>query len=195
LLRANEAAKERPHLLVLDEINRADLSRVLGEAILLFEPGEKRAVDLPHVPQGHSRTLELSPHLCVLGTRNTADRTIARMDIAIRRRFAFVEVWPDRAPVDAEGVALARDCFDDAMHTFSEYADAETLRLIPGHAYFLDPRSDAPASGRPERVARRIRHELVPLLRDYLAERLCGNATEEIAGLADRIESRLFQRV
>jgi len=42
------------------------------------------------------KTLQLSPNLLVLGTRNTADRTIARMDIAIRRRFAFIEMWPDK---------------------------------------------------------------------------------------------------
>ncbi len=193
LFRANEAARKQPHVLVLDEINRADLSRVLGEAIVLFEPGEQRAVDLPHAPEGHSRRLELAPQLYVLGTRNTADRTIARMDIAIRRRFAFVEVWPDRSPIDKEAVQLARDCFDDTVHTFTEFADPETLRLIPGQAYFLDPRPDAEVDGRAERVARRIQYELLPLLRDYLSERLCGSATEEIAGLADRLESRLLQ--
>jgi len=83
-------------VLVIDEINRADLARVLGEAVVLFEVGEStRRVRLPHAPAGHDPELMLSPNLLVLGTRNTADRTIARMDIAIRRRFAFVEMWPD----------------------------------------------------------------------------------------------------
>ena len=193
LLRANAAAKDAPHLLLLDEINRADLSRVLGEAIVLFEPGEDREVELPHDPPGYGRTLRLSPRLMVLGTRNTADRTIARMDIAIRRRFAFLEVWPDRRPVDEQGVELARECFDDTVQTFAEHADAETLRLIPGQAYYLDPHPAGPAKGRAGRVARRLRYELVPLLRDYLSERLGGSAAEEIAGLADRVESRLLR--
>jgi 5-methylcytosine-specific restriction enzyme B len=194
LLRANLAAKEGPHLLLLDEINRADLSRVLGEAIVLFEPSEVREVELPHGPEGYGRKLELSPNLFVLGTRNTADRTIARLDIAIRRRFAFVEVWPERAPVEEEGLKLALDCFDDTLHTFAEYADADALRLVPGQAYFLDPRPEQPKGGREDRVAHRLQYELLPLLRDYLAERICGSATEEVAGLADRIESRLLQR-
>jgi 5-methylcytosine-specific restriction protein B len=194
LLRANEQAQKKPHLLVLDEINRADLSRVLGESIVLFEPGENREVELPHDPPGLGRTLRLSPQLMVLGTRNTADRTIARMDIAIRRRFAFLEVWPDRRPVDGQEVPLAIEAFDDTVQTFAEHADAETLRLIPGQAYFLDPQPEGPPKERSGRVARKLKYELVPLLRDYLSERLGGSAGEEIAGLADRIESRLFRR-
>jgi 5-methylcytosine-specific restriction protein B len=195
LLRANQNAETGEHVLVVDEINRADLGRVLGESILLFEAGEAgRAVHLPHVPNGFSDTLRLHPNLRVLATRNTADRSIARMDVAIRRRFAFVEVWPELDAVAAEAVDFARAAFTDTVQTFTEYADEETLRLVPGHAYFLDPRPDLPAGQRPERVARRLRLELLPLLRDYLDERLCGSASEAIAGLTDRVESKLLER-
>lgn len=194
LLRANMAAEHREHVLVIDEINRADLGRVLGESILLFEAGEvDRAVRLPYVPEGHPEELRLHENLRVLATRNTADRTIARMDIAIRRRFAFVEVWPQLDAVRAEGVNFAQELFTDTIHTFAEYADDEVLRLVPGHAYFLDPRPDLSSEGRAERVARRLRLELLPLLRDYLDERMCGAASEAIAGLADRVESRLLE--
>lgn len=192
LLRANQAAQHGEHVLVIDEINRADLGRVLGESILLFESGEgDRSVNLPHVPAGQPDTLRLHPNLSVLGTRNTADRSIARMDVAIRRRFAFVEVWPDLEAVAKEGLDFAKSLFADTVHTFAEYADNETLRLVPGHAYFLDPRPDLTIERRAERVARRLRLELLPLLRDYLDERMCGSASEAIAGLADRVDSRL----
>jgi 5-methylcytosine-specific restriction protein B len=195
LLVANRAAEHGEHVLVVDEINRADLGRVLGEAILLFESGEAdRAVHLPHVPTGHPEMLRLHPNLRVLGTRNTADRSIARMDVAIRRRFAFVEVWPELGAVAAQSVEFAQGLFVDTVQTFAEYADDEVLRLVPGHAYFLDPRPDLPAEGRAERVASRLRLELLPLLRDYLDERMCGSASEVIAGLADRIEARLLER-
>jgi 5-methylcytosine-specific restriction protein B len=195
LLVANAAAREREHVLVIDEINRADLARVLGEAVVLFEVGEStRRVRLPHAPAGHDPELMLSPNLLVLGTRNTADRTIARMDIAIRRRFAFVEMWPDLQAVEQGGVDLATETFADTIHTFVEFADEDTLRLVPGHAYFLDPRPDLDPAGRADRVARRMRFELVPLLRHYLDEKLCGPASEAVAGLADRIESRLMER-
>lgn len=101
---------------------------------------------------------------------------------------------PELDVVAAQGVDLAKALFADTLQTFTEYADEETLRLVPGHAYFLDPRPDLDASGRARRVAQRIRLELLPLLRDYLDERMCGGATEAIAGLADRIEARLTEQ-
>ena len=74
----SNSAKAKPHALIVDEVNRADLGRVLGEAVTLFEPSEPdRSVMLPHVPEGHPPALQLSPQLFVLGTRNTADRSIA----------------------------------------------------------------------------------------------------------------------
>jgi 5-methylcytosine-specific restriction protein B len=193
LLRANRAAERAEHVLVIDEINRADLGRVLGESIILFEAGESdREVHLPHIPDGFSNPLRLHSDLLVLATRNTADRSIARMDIAIRRRFAFIEVWPDLSVVAEQGDALAMAAFEDTLQTFAEFADDETLRLVPGHAYFLDPRPTLDSSGRPARIARRVQLELIPLLRDYLNERLCGAASEAIAGLADRLEASLL---
>lgn len=82
----------------------------------------------------------------------------------------------------------------DTLRTFTEYADEETLRLVPGHAYFLDPRPDLDPNDRARRVAQRLKLELLPLLRDYLDERMCGGASEAIAGLADRIASRLAEQ-
>lgn len=195
LLRANAAANGTPHVLIIDEINRADLGRVLGEAVSLFEPTEPdRSVRLPHIPPGYPDELRLSPNLLVLGTRNTADRTIARIDLAIRRRFAFIEVWPSLEVVQAEESELAVDLFEDVLNTFTEFADDDALRLVPGHAYFLDPRPSLDLIERPSRVRRRLHQELLPLLRDYVAERLLGPATLEVAGLADRIEARLQER-
>ena len=135
--------------------------------------------------------LQLSSNLLVLGTRNTADRAIAGMDIAIRRRFAFIEMWPDLIAVEAEREELVTGAFTDTVTIFSEFADDETLRLVPGHAYFLDP---AARQGRTRRVAHRLKFELLPLLRHYLEEKMCGAASEPISGLADRIESRLHHR-
>ncbi len=191
LLRANRAAREREHVLMIDEVNRADLGKVLGEAIQLFEVGaERRWVDLPHPVDGERR-LELAPTLRVLGTRNTADRSIAPIDLAIRRRFAFLTLWPDRRPVEAQGDELALASFDDTLRTFTEFADDDALPLVPGHAYFLDPDPDGPESERRDRIAERLRFELFPLLREYVSARLVGTATTEVQGLLDRLASRV----
>jgi 5-methylcytosine-specific restriction protein B len=194
LLQAAHAAREGEHLLLIDEINRADLARVLGEAVVLFEPSESaRTVQLPYVPLGGEASFRLPEKLLVLGTRNTADRTIARMDIAIRRRFAFVDVWPDLRVVEAQGSKWARDVFHDVLMTFAEFGDDEVLRLVPGHSYVLDPRPDLDPGQREGRVVRRVKLELVPLLRDYLDERIAGSASEQLLGLVDRIESRVLE--
>ena len=200
LLRANRRATHGSHVLVIDEINRGDLGRVLGEAIFLFEPAEaQRSVELPYAVRLEgdtttTRELKLNPGLMVLGTRNTADRSIARLDLAIRRRFAFISMWPDLAPVEKEGDGLAQRCFADVINTFTEHADDEGLHLTPGHGYFLDPRPERGAEGRTDRIARRIQFEVLPLLRDYVSERLLGPATTEIAGLADRLEAAVAGR-
>jgi 5-methylcytosine-specific restriction protein B len=192
LLRANDAAKGRTHVLVIDEINRGDLARVLGEAIFLFESGDPdRTIELPHGHDRNDRKLRLETGLQVLGTLNTADRSIAHLDIAIRRRFAFLDMWPDLDVVNAEGIPVSIASFEDALDTFTEYVDEAGLNLVPGHAYFLDPRPDLAPLQREQRVRRRLEHELLPLLTAYVDERLLGPATCEIQGLVERTAARL----
>ena len=100
LVQAVEQARVGEWLLVIDEINRADLGRVLGEAIYLFEAREiaehrSRSVALTHGLEDGTRQLQIPEGLFVLGTMNSADRSTAILDLAVRRRFAFVDIWPD----------------------------------------------------------------------------------------------------
>ena len=132
---------DRPYLLHIDEINRADLAKVLGEAIYLLEPDDPgRAVTLPFdngAPVG--RELRLPPNLYLLGTMNSADRSIAILDLAVRRRFAFVPLWPDRAVLEECGASPRMvEAFERLLELFLEQAGDEALPLIPGHAYFLE---------------------------------------------------------
>lgn len=199
LVRANARASTEEHILMIDEINRADLGKVLGEAVQLFESGEEGrwvelAYDLPEDvrgPDDRANVLRMSPHLRVLGTRNTADRSIAPIDLAIRRRFAFLTMWPSRGPVEEQGDALALQCFDDTLETFIEFADDDALALVPGHAYFLDPLPSGLDEGRGARIRGRLRYELLPLLEEYVSARLVGPATTEVQGLHERLATRL----
>lgn len=184
LLEAARAAKDGPFLLIVDEINRADLGKVLGEAIYLFEPGEvggdrARRVRLPHPANGETE-FTLPPNLFVLATMNTADRSIASMDLAVRRRFAFVKLPPDRSAVTARGVDMATRAFDLVTDVFVEHAPGEALQLLPGHAYFLvkDERE----------LAERLRFEVIPLLDEYLQQGLLGPASNELQAVRDTLE-------
>ncbi|MHB1846936.1 MAG: McrB family protein [Deltaproteobacteria bacterium] len=187
LLDAVREAKASPYLLVIDEVNRADLGKVLGEAIYLFEAGEvggarAREVRLPHPVDG-KETLSLPENLYVLATMNTADRSIASMDLAVRRRFAFVTVPPDRRVVAEHSTALGLEIFDRLSDVFVEHAPDDALDLFPGHAYFL-AKSDA-------ELKERLHYELLPLLDEYLRQGFLGAASTELCAVRDAVQDQV----
>lgn len=171
LMEASKKAGSSGALLVIDEINRADLGRVLGEAIYLFEAGdteEGRVVRLPHAIDGVNE-FALPSNLFVLATMNTADRSVARMDLAIRRRFAFITMMPDREVVKSTSTEMGLKLFDALCDVFLEFAPDDALALMPGHSYFIAC-DDA--------VLRdRLRYELLPLVDEYLREGYLGPAS------------------
>ncbi len=174
--RAAAADPGRRHLLVVDEINRADLAKVLGEAIYLFEPGEPdRTVRLAHDFPGTGSTLSLPPNLDLLGTMNSADRSIAILDVAVRRRFAFVPLWPQLPVVEAGAGPIMRAAFQSLLALFVEHASQDAIALMPGHSYFLATDADAD---------QKLATELRPLLEEYLAQGY-------VAGFADSIRAWL----
>lgn len=196
LAEAIQEAREHPekdYLFVLDEINRADLSRVLGEAILLFEPreiaeGNAPSADLPQSLPDGTKSLSIPKNFYVLGTMNTADRSIAILDWAVRRRFAFVDLWPNAKVVsdqtDVTVADLATRAFGALQDLFVQFAPRDALVLLPGHAMFL--------ADSLESLHKRLRHELVPLLREYLLEGRLGGCESEILAYLDWLESSLL---
>jgi 5-methylcytosine-specific restriction enzyme B len=179
LMEAVVAARQSdaPYLLVIDEINRADLSKVLGEAIYLFEPGQhEREVALAHSFPEVGDRLQLPPNLHVLGTMNSADRSIAILDLAVRRRFAFVPLWPQLEVVERDAGETMQRAFHDLLMVFLEHASDDAFALMPGHAYFLAD---------DERAAARLDSELVPLLKEYLAQGYVAAFADEIQAWLD----------
>ena len=98
------------------------------------------------------------------------------MDLAIRRRFAFMKVWPQLSIVEKHGCSLTKEAFQRILNTFVEYAPDEVLNLVPGHGYFTEKDEG--------RAKRRLKTELAPLLEEYLAQGF-------IAGFSDDIRSYL----
>lgn len=183
---AAEAAKlPDPYLLHVDEINRADLSKVLGEAIFLLEPNpeSRREIELPFDfgPPFHRR-FWLPDNLHILGTMNSADRSIAIVDVAVRRRFGFITLWPDMEAVSEHACPLAQEAYRELLSVFIEHAPEEALPLVPGHSYFLEKDED--------RARLKLRSGLTPLLQEYLAQGYVSGFAEPIRAYMQWLNSR-----
>jgi 5-methylcytosine-specific restriction enzyme B len=155
--------RDEPFLVVIDEINRANIAKVFGEIVTLLEK-DKRGLEvtLPQSKQG----FVVPENVFILGTMNTADRSIKLLDAALRRRFAFVEFMSDASLLrGAELDGLNLEAFlDELNRRIVESADRE--KQI-GHSFLLhrgEPISD------PKEFCRRFRQEILPLLQEYCYE-------------------------
>ncbi len=174
----------RKYLLHIDEINRADLGKILGEAIYLLEPepGFERKIALAYdFGEPFHRMFYLPPNLHILGTMNSADRSIAIVDVAVRRRFAFVSLWPSMQVVEQYGCELTQKAFRDLISIFVEHASDDALALVPGHSYFL---------GADEGTAKsNLQTNLAPLLTEYLAQGYVTGFAESIRSYLQWLDS------
>lgn len=144
LMNAAAAAMKapRPYLLHIDEINRADLSKILGEAIFLFEPkaDRERTVELQYdFGDPFHQILRLPKNLHILGTMNSADRSIAIVDVAVRRRFGFLSMWPQMSVVESHGCELMQTAFRDLVSIFVEHGPKTRSIWCPGIRIFSNP--------------------------------------------------------
>jgi 5-methylcytosine-specific restriction protein B len=168
-------------ILIIDEINRANLSNVLGPIFYLFE----HKMDITSVE------IEISPgfkinklpgNFSVIATMNTADRSLAVVDFALRRRFA----WYSLKPRAIKSNKFYKDDFAKIQEIFDWYASSNELSLQPGQGYFI--------ADSEEEMTDRIKYEIYPLIKEYLQEGLIRNAIEEFNNyFTIRINKSLFE--
>ena len=187
-----EAARKRsgvPHVLIIDEINRGNVSRILGEAMVLIEH-DKRGDDhaLSLAQSGELFAIPANVHL--IGLMNTADRSLAMVDYAIRRRFSFFTLEP-AFDVPGFAAALASAGASTAMSkrirqrlaALNARIAAEVATLgagyCVGHSHFLGP---APADDEAGWYRDIIETQVAPLLQEYWADQP-ARAEEEVAAL------------
>lgn len=168
-LRAEERralfADAPPYGVFVDEINRGNVSRIFGELITLLEEDKRLGADgeiIVTLPYSRRR-FGVPPNLCLVGTMNTADRSVEALDSALRRRFSFIECAPD--PSVLEGTVVAGEVDVARMlRTINERLELLLDRdHLIGHAHLL-PLADDPTIARLKDV---FAMNILPLLAEY----------------------------
>jgi len=172
----DEARKDtnNKYYLIIDEINRGDIPRIFGELISLIEKDKRE--ELKAILPYSKKPFTVPANVYIIATMNTADRSIALLDVALRRRFGFLEIQPDSSlfgditvgvPKKGGPIPL-RTWFDKLNRKLKEALqknrhDAE--HILIGHSYFL---------GKEELTRARfkliIQHEIYPLIQEYCYE-------------------------
>lgn len=161
-------------ILIIDEVNRADIARVFGELLYALEYRDA-PVRTPYSVNGDA-SMTIPSSLVLIGTMNTADRSIALIDYALRRRFTFITLEPDASVIRNARWAGTADR-DAALWLFTEVSNLFSVAnrnasLAVGHSYFLPSGSTRTEAESLKALARRFAYEVVPLLSEYASEGL-----------------------
>ncbi|MEO6889723.1 MAG: AAA family ATPase, partial [Ktedonobacteraceae bacterium] len=152
--------------LIIDEINRGDIPRIFGELLTVLEKDKRNKFILLPLSR---EPFSVPPNVFIIGTMNTADRSIALLDAALRRRFGFIELLPD---VNTLGNTLVGGIplgpwLDALNRRICQHVGQNARNLQVGHAYFLErgqPVSDFAI------FARILQEDILPLLEEYCYE-------------------------
>ncbi|MGI6342442.1 MAG: AAA family ATPase [Bacteroidales bacterium] len=175
----------KPYVLIIDEINRANLPSVLGELIYALEyRGEK--VESMYETEEDGSELILPPNLYIIGTMNTSDRSVGHIDYAIRRRFAFIELLPKVLNDVYFDIELFKQVSSLFVKNIDEYIKNNSVELKIsehlseefrpedvwlGHSYFIKGDCDFDL---------RKKFEIVPILKEYIKDGILKQSAEEI---------------
>lgn len=157
----NKHIDENPVILIIDEINRSNVSKIFGELVTLLEADKRSGngdhpitVKLPY----SKKEFSVPSNVYIIGTMNTTDRSTGTLDYAIRRRFAFVTLKANPGVIQLD---IAQKLFSNIEAFIKKYRpkDMEIDDLMVGHSYFMTEKEDE--------LKLKIQYEVIPLLKEY----------------------------
>lgn len=161
-------SRELPHLIIIDEINRGNISRIFGELITLLEPDKRkggtdaREVILPYSKEKFS----VPSNLYVLGTMNTADKSLAQLDLALRRRFDFIELLPK--PELLDGITVHGIAVSEILTVINQRIEVLLDREHTiGHSYFWSLKDLDSDAEKEIELGNIFKRRIIPLLQEY----------------------------
>ncbi|MFD8237423.1 McrB family protein, partial [Streptomyces sp. NPDC059696] len=172
--------RDKPYFLIIDEMNRGNLAKIFGELYFLLEYRDQ-GINLQYNPQ---QTFVLPPNLFIIGTMNTSDRSIAMVDAAIRRRFAFVELHPQEGMIsgmlerflETTGQPALRA---ELLNALNSEIGATKRDLMVGPSYFMKDHAETEQG-----LAEIWKYELLPLLEEQYFGQMSREKIREKFGLA-----------
>ena len=175
-----EGNQDKPFFLIIDEMNRGNLAKIFGELYFLLEYRDQ-SINLQYSP---GSTFKLPPNLFIIGTMNTADRSVAMIDAAIRRRFAFIELHPQDGLIEgmldrflqATGQPSLRADLLRALNLEIEGTDRD---LMIGPSYFMGKHAESDVG-----LERIWKYELLPLLEEHYFGRFGRDEVRSRFGLS-----------
>lgn len=180
--KANDKDKDKKYFLLIDEINRADVATVFGELIYALEY-RNEAIETPYEVEQSSK-ITVPDNLYIIGTMNTADKSVGNIDYAIRRRFIFFDLLPDENAIEngyAQKVFLGVKEFVKTSIN-NQYRAND---FLIGYTYFLLPENleeDNSEDDKPENLIKyRMEYQVLPILREYYIDgiiRLSNDASD-----------------
>lgn len=154
---------EKPYVLIIDEINRGNVSKVFGELITLIEKDKRTGAEHPiTVTLPYSKKpFGVPENLYIIGTMNTTDRSTGTIDYALRRRFAFLTVPSEKKHIESESGKKLFDSVKEFIEKF-RFADMDVEDLMVGHSYFMAEDD--------EDLKLKVQYEIIPLIKEYIKD-------------------------
>ena len=175
----DDAESTKNYVLIIDEINRGNVSKIFGELITLIEADKRIGGDHPiKVTLPYSKeSFGVPSNLYIIGTMNTTDRSVGNIDYAVRRRFAFVTLKDDRQIlVSKYGEESKQVKLFDSVFTFldddKKHPDMDIDDLMVGHSYFMADDDN--------KLRLKLEYEIIPLIQEYSKDGIINVKKDEL---------------